>query len=145
MELDSQVIAAGRLEGIPFAFEKVTRTPNTLDAHGLIWLAGQHGCQDSIVESLFQAYFVQGKEIGGLMTLIELACDAGLDRELVASQLGLADTRAIIVEAAEGSRLRGVAGVPFFTINQETTLSGAQLPATFLEAFERAIRSGKPL
>ena len=61
LELDAQVVAAGESEGIQFAFDKVEQTPNTIDAHTLIWLAGQHECQDSVVESLFHAYFVEGK------------------------------------------------------------------------------------
>src|ERR1700687_5585008 len=46
---DAQVAAAGAEEGITFAFERMTRTPNTLDAHRVIWLAGQRGVQDAVV------------------------------------------------------------------------------------------------
>ena len=45
------------------------RTPNTVDAHRLIWLAGQHGCQDAIVEALFRAYFTVGRDISHRPTL----------------------------------------------------------------------------
>src|SRR3954464_14907495 len=57
LELDAQVAAAGEGEGIHFAFERMERTPNTLDAHRLIWLAEQEGIQDAVVEALFRAYF----------------------------------------------------------------------------------------
>ena len=50
VELDGQVIAAGETESIRFAFDKMERTPNTENAHRLIWLAAEHGCQDAVVE-----------------------------------------------------------------------------------------------
>src|SRR6266853_1189879 len=50
--LDAQVAAAGRSDGLVFNHDKMERTPNTVDAHRLIRLAGQQGKQD-VVESLF--------------------------------------------------------------------------------------------
>ena len=63
LELDAQVVAAGRAEGIQFAFDRIERTPNTLDAHRLIWLADKEGVQDAVVEALFRAYFTEGRDI----------------------------------------------------------------------------------
>ena len=60
--LDAQVAAAGRLEGLVFKHDKMERTPNTVDAHRLIWLAGQQGKQDVVVEGLFAAYFNEGRD-----------------------------------------------------------------------------------
>jgi predicted DsbA family dithiol-disulfide isomerase len=60
-ELDARVIAVGKDEGIDFAFDRIERTPNTLDAHRLIWLADKEVVQDSVVEALFRAYFTEGR------------------------------------------------------------------------------------
>ena len=68
-ELDAKVIAVGESEGIPFSFDKSERTPNTVDAHRLIWLADKHGCQDAVVEALFVAYFTEGRDISNRTTL----------------------------------------------------------------------------
>src|SRR5262245_66371452 len=38
-ELDARLVAVGQEEGIQFAFDRIERTPNTLDAHRLISLA----------------------------------------------------------------------------------------------------------
>ena len=81
LELDAKVIAVGESEGILFAFDKTEKTPNTVDAHRLIWLAGQNDCQDAVVEALFRAYFNEGREIGDQQTLIDVATVAGLDRQ----------------------------------------------------------------
>ncbi len=133
--------AVGAAEGIPFAFDQIGRTPNTLDAHRLIRLAGEQGVQDDVVEALFRAYFTEGRDIGDRQTLLDVVAGAGLDRGRARAELdtddGLAAVRA---EEAEVHRL-GVQGVPFFIVNGERALSGAQEPKAFLEAFERASNS----
>ncbi len=68
-QLEEHVLAAGAAERIPFAFEKVARTPNTFMAHRLMWYAEQQGRQDAVVESLFRGYFVEGADIGIPSTL----------------------------------------------------------------------------
>src|SRR4051812_32919892 len=80
LELDAQVAAAGKAEGIDFAFDRIERTPNSLDAHRLIWLAGEQGVQDAVVEALFRAYFTEGRDISRRQTLLDVVAEAGLDR-----------------------------------------------------------------
>jgi predicted DsbA family dithiol-disulfide isomerase len=136
LELDAKVIAVGESEGIHFDFEKTERTPNTVDAHRLIWLAGQNDCQDAVVEALFRAYFTEGQDIGNQQTRIDVVAVAGLDRQAAKVMLNSDEGMKVIQEAGELSRRHGVTGVPFFIINQKLTLSGAQAPETFLDAFK---------
>jgi predicted DsbA family dithiol-disulfide isomerase len=77
-ELDARVAAAGKAEGIHFAFDRIERTPNTLDAHRLIWLADKEGVQDAVVEALFRAYFTDGRDIGNWQALLDVVADVGL-------------------------------------------------------------------
>ena len=137
-ELDAQVAAAGQGEGIAFNFDKMARTPNTLDAHRVIWLAGEQGLQDAVVEALFLAYFTDGRDLSGRATLAEIAARAGLDRaeveEMLVDHKGLDVVRA----GEEQARRLGVSGVPFFVVNGKVALSGAQPPEMFLQAFEQA-------
>lgn len=81
LALDAQIISTGKLEGITFDFTRVERTPNTLDAHRLIWLAGEHGVQDAVVERLFRGYFTEGKDLGDRAVLAAIASEAGLVRD----------------------------------------------------------------
>src|SRR4029077_5692503 len=62
--LDARPAAAGATEGIVFAFDRILRTPNTFDAHRLIWLAQRESRQDPIVEALFRGYFLEGADLG---------------------------------------------------------------------------------
>lgn len=70
LALDAQVAAAGKVEGISFAHDKMERTPNTFDVHRLIWLADQVGVQDAVVEAIFRAYFTEGRDISDMLTLL---------------------------------------------------------------------------
>jgi predicted DsbA family dithiol-disulfide isomerase len=137
-ELDARVAAAGEDEGIAFRFDKMARTPNTLDAHRIIWLAGERGVQDAVVEALFLAYFTEGEDLSDRATLAEVAADAGLDRaevyELLASDKGID----VVQAGEEQARRLGVSGVPFFVVNGRVALSGAQPPDLFRQAFEQA-------
>ena len=81
--MDTRLKEAGQGDGIDLAFEKIARTPNTLNAHRLIWLAEQQGRQIEMVDTLFKAYFTDGRDIGDSATLVELAGVAGLDTEAV--------------------------------------------------------------
>jgi len=137
--MEERVTKAGEAEGIEFSFDRITRTPNTFDAHRLVWLAGQQGCQDDIVEALFDSYFTKGREIGSLDSLAEIASGCGLSREEI--ERFLASDRAIQevrTEEASGHRL-GIRGVPYFVLNGSIAISGAQP----LDIFESAIQKAR--
>jgi predicted DsbA family dithiol-disulfide isomerase len=141
LELDIQVAAAGKAEGISFAFDRIERTPHTVDAHRLIWLADQRSVQDAVVEALFRAYFTEGRDISNRQTLIDVVADAGLDRGRAEDLLNGDDGLEAIRETDELSRRFRVEGVPFFIVSGKITLSGAQPPEAFLEAFRQATAS----
>ena len=133
-----QVSAAGAAEGIQFAFERMTRTPNTFTAHRLVWWAGRQGKQDEMVEMLFRRYFLEGGDIGHIDTLSQAAADAGFDRAIAATFLaGDEGVEEVKVEESTGHRL-GIRGVPYFVINGTSALSGAQPPEQLVAAFRES-------
>ncbi len=138
MELDANIVAVGQQEGIRFDFHRMERTPNTLDAHRLIWLADEEGCQDAVVEALFLAYFINGRNISDRQTLIDVASEAGLDRQRTEVTLNSDEGMNAIKEAGEQARWLRVDSVPFFVVNNEIALSGAQPQDAFLTAFKQA-------
>ncbi len=135
--LDAQVAQAGAGEGIPFAFDRMERTPNTFDAHRLIWLAGVEGVQDAIVEALFQAYFVDALDVSDREVLARVAGAAGL---VVDSRRGSDAVR----EEESWARRQGVQGVPYFLINGATAISGAQNPELIAATLSREISTRTP-
>jgi predicted DsbA family dithiol-disulfide isomerase len=137
LALDAQVTEVGRAEGLSFAFDKVERTPNTLDSHRLILLAEQENVQDAVVEALFWAYFTEGRDIGHTPTLLDVVAGAGLDRGRAEALLSGDEGIEAIRQFEREAQASDVQGVPLFLINKQIALSGAQDPSVFLAAFER--------
>ena len=93
------------------------------------------------MEALFFAYFSAGRDISDRDTLLDVVTEAGLDRQQAESLLNSNEGLEVIKEAEKLSRQHQVNGVPFFIINDEITLSGAQPPETFLSAFQNVVVS----
>ena len=142
LELDARVVEAGKSKGIHFAFDRIERTPNTLDAHRLIWLADRQCVQGAVVEALFRAYFTEGRDIGNRQALLDVVAEAGLDRHKADGVLEGDDGQEAIEEAGDLSRRFRVEGVPFFIVSGKVTLSGAQPPDAFFEAFRQVLAAG---
>jgi predicted DsbA family dithiol-disulfide isomerase len=130
------LIAAGKEDGVPYEFNKITRTPNTLDAHRLIRWSHPLGKQSDVAERLFMAYWNAGLDVGDHAMLVQIAGDAGMDKTEVAQKLeNGTDVDAVSDEVGHAARM-GVNGVPCFILGRKQGLMGAQ-PA---EALADAIR-----
>jgi len=137
-EIYARLAAAGRDAGLDFAFDRIERSPNTLDAHRLIRWAQSAGKQNEVVEQLFRSFFIDGRDIGEHAILIETATEAGMDPDLVARLLeGEADKESVREEIATAQRL-GVTGVPFFILGGRFGLPGAQPAEVLVSAIKKA-------
>jgi len=131
------LIAAGKADGVPYAFDKITRTPNTMDAHRLIRWSHASGKQHNVSERLFMAYFNGGLDIGDRTMLAKIAGEAGMDGSDVSTKLDSdADVAAVNAEVEHAYRM-GVTGVPCFIFAQKQGLMGAQPAEVLAEAINR--------
>ncbi len=128
---------AGDAVDIPFEFEKIKRSPNTLDSHRLLRWSESAGCQDAMAEILFRRFFIDGEDLGDRAVLIAAAAEAGMDENLVARLLEEGADLDTVAKEDQMAREMGVSGVPFFIIDNKYALSGAQDPASFLAAFDQ--------
>ncbi|WP_376098789.1 DsbA family oxidoreductase [Roseomonas sp. CCTCC AB2023176] len=81
--LDARVAGEGAKEGLAFRFDRIARTPDTRGSHRLIrWATEVAGpaAADTLAESLFRAYFEEGRDIGDPVTLAAIAGIAGRRR-----------------------------------------------------------------
>lgn len=135
-QLEARVAQAGREDGIEFRFDRIERTPNTFDAHRLIWLAGREGVQNETVENLFRAYFIDAEDVGGPGVLTRIGTESGLDpgsvKELLSGDLGASEVVADELQA----RSQGVSGVPTFFVDGVPMASGAQKPELLASVLE---------
>jgi predicted DsbA family dithiol-disulfide isomerase len=138
-QIYDRVRAAGATVDIAFAFDRIQRQPNTLDAHRLIAWAQQRGDAEAVVERLFRAYFLDGRAIGDREVLADIAGEAGLDRE--AARVMLAGDEGVDTVRALDQRVRelGVGGVPFFVFGNKVAVSGAQEAAVLKDAIAQAM------
>ncbi len=129
---------------LSFDFERIALRPNTLRAHRLCYRAQSLGYRsdrvDALVEAIFVAYFQQGRDIGSIETLADIAAECGDRREAVVEYLsGPSDEQAVRKMASQVQK-QGVTGVPFFIIDRRIAVSGAQT-ATAMGAALRQILS----
>jgi len=137
-EIHERLTALGAEVGLAYAFDRIERAPNTLDAHRLIRWATAAGAQDKVVERLFQIYFEEGRDVGDRAVLVEAARECGLNAALVDKRLAAGDdVEAVKAEIAEAQRL-GVTGVPFFIFASRFAVAGAQSVDTLVATIERA-------
>ena len=120
------LVAYGQEEGVPFAFDKITRRPNTINAHRVVrWAQGQ-GAGLEAKEALFSAYFEHGRDIGDREALTDVGASVGLDRGLLADLLaGDADVDKVRAEA-EAFQQMGISGVPTFLAGRAIAVQGAE-------------------
>jgi predicted DsbA family dithiol-disulfide isomerase len=123
--------------GIHYDFEAIKIGPNTLDAHRLLHWASMEGkvLQDKVATGLFKAYFEQGRNVGDHAVLADVAEQAGMDRKVVENLLTTEADKDTVLGEIEAAQKMGVNGVPFFIIDGQYAVSGAQTPDVLAGAF----------
>lgn len=133
---------AGAAEDIPFDFDAITRSPNTINAHRVIRWSHSVGMQDQVVEALFKSYFVDGGDLTDNKVLVGVATTAGMDGEiierLINSDADIEETKNEIALAQQ----MGVTGVPTFIVGQKYAIVGAQGPEVIAGAIAKVMEEG---
>ena len=141
---DVRVTEAAASVGLVFRSDLMLRTPNTLDAHRLVWFASQKGpalfggVQDTVMNAIFTAYFTEGRDIGDPGVLADCAGEVGLDREEVEKFLAGDLAAREMLAADQAAREAGVNGVPSFFLDGYALFSGAMPADAMVDAFRKA-------
>ncbi|HLQ17569.1 MAG TPA: DsbA family oxidoreductase [Tabrizicola sp.] len=125
-----------RNAGVDMDPDKPQRMPNTLNAHRLIHWAGIEGVQQAVVNALMRAYWTEGRDIGDLSTLADIAGENGMDREATLRLLRSDADAEDIAARDQDARQKGVNAVPTFLIAQQYVVSGAKPPETWGKVIE---------
>lgn len=135
-----ELTRVGKAEDVEFRFDRLTRVPNTIDAHRLMMYAESHGVVvTDIAESILNAFFAAGRDISNRDVLIELGSDNGLERDAVSAMLDDEQLRRMVLAREAQVRRGGVTGVPNFLVNNRLFVVGAQPAAALVDVFDRAM------
>lgn len=133
---DADLTARGQQAGAQFRFDLVKVTPNSRLAHRLMRYAqGQDAAQQTwqLYDSIYAAYFNQGRNIGERDVLLELAGASGFDIQAVRAYLESDEGEREVAEQEEQARDMGIRGVPHFVIG-DYSISGAQPVGVLVQA-----------
>jgi predicted DsbA family dithiol-disulfide isomerase len=133
-----------RTAGLALNPDVPKRMPNTLDAHRLIHWAGIEGRQTPVVSALFRAYWVEGRDIGNIAVLADIASACGMDRDAVVRLLTSDADEDDILARDQDARSKGVTAVPTFLIAQQYVVSGAQPTEMWADVIKDMIAASKP-
>lgn len=122
--------------GLDYHYDDVHQT-NTIKAHELLHYAKAHGRQLDMKERLLKAYFVDGRHVGRIEDLADLAAEIGLDRVDVVRALSANTYLAHVKADVARAQAYGIQGVPFFVIDGRFGVSGAQEAAAFANVLEQ--------
>ena len=142
-DIAQRVVAAAASEGLTYAADKISRQPNTIDAHRLIrWAAGL-GKAAEMKQRLMDLYFTEGADLTNRAVLVQAAADVGLDPEDVRAALESDQDVEQVTGEAEQAKNAGIQGVPMFIFGGKFAVSGAQTPDYLADALERAAQAGE--
>ena len=127
------VVENAQKAGAVINFDAMTVTPNTIDAHRLIHWAGVEQRQSFVVDLLFKAYFVEGRDIGAHEVLADIADTAEMDAGMVARLLATDEDTQMLRDRDAHSRKMGVNSVPTFIVANQHAVPGAQPTATWVQ------------
>ena len=120
---------------LEYRFDLLQHT-NTVKAHELLHFAKAEGRQHEMEERLMSAYFTEGKHVGRIDDLVDLAVEVGLDADRARAALESEEFLPAVRQDQAQARAYGIQGVPFFVVDGQYGISGAQPPA----AFENVLR-----
>ena len=133
------IAQVGESVDIEFAFDRIDRTPNSVDSHRLIRYALLNGTNPRIVETLFFEYFIEGLDIGRQDVLQEIGARDGLDGDAIGAYLNSEEDIDFVYDENTRAHRMGVNGVPAFVFNKKMIISGAQEPQILARMIDAAI------
>jgi len=135
----AHVTGVARAEGLPLEYDRAVAA-NTFDAHRLVSWAAAHELRQMMIETLQQAHFVDGVDLGSHAELARLAGTIGLDtRAALAYLASPAGTDAVKTDLAEAREL-GITSVPTIVVDRKYVIQGAQEPAALRSALGEIAR-----
>ncbi|MBD3846859.1 DsbA family oxidoreductase [Bosea sp. SSUT16] len=138
-EIELRLSEAALESGVTFNWAKVTKSVNTRMAHMLVAAASTVQRGGDMTAALFKAYWQEGRDIGDLETLVQIAVEQGFDEQAARDELANDELRETVIGLENHAREVGVTGVPFFIVDGKLAVSGAQPPDVWAQVFQQVL------
>jgi len=133
-QITSHVASVAAEEGLKFDFSKQKVSPNTRDAHRILLFAKQEGKQLAAKEAFMKAYFEDGVDLTKKENLLAISEQVGLNPQRIAALLDSEEGLAEVIMSEQANHQRGISGVPYYIVNNQYGISGAQSSEVFVQA-----------
>ncbi len=143
-EIELRLSEAALESGVTFNWAKVTKSVNTRMAHMLIAAASTVQRGTEMKAALFKAYWQDGRDIGDVETLVQIAVEQGFDEQAARDELANDELRETVIGLENHAREVGVTGVPFLIINDKLAVSGTQPPDVWDQVFQQVLTAQQP-
>ena len=135
--MNAHVTAVAKEAGLEYHLADA-RPGNTFDAHRLLHFAGSKQLGDGATEQLMHAYFSESLPVGDHAALARLAPEFGIaENEALAMLKSDAYAKEVRADEERAANL-GITAVPFFVIDENLAISGAQPVEVFSRALQQA-------
>ncbi len=139
-EIQSHMKEMGADLGLDFNFDKITLSPNTNAAHRLIYWAAEEGKLEAVAMGVMHAYFTEGKFIGDLKILTDIAEAAGMDRAVVERKFRDHEGKDRIATDLAKNDAEAVHAVPYYIIGGKVRVEGSLPPEDLAEEIDKALQ-----
>ena len=129
-----RIAAAGLDSGIAFNFDKITRTPDSRGVHHVL-LSAQNNVE-ILSEAFYQAYFIEGEDIGDPDIIAAIIDEARVDIDL--DTVHSTATQRQLEQDLFMARQLQLDGVPYFIFAEQYAVAGAHLSEHFLPVIDAA-------
>jgi predicted DsbA family dithiol-disulfide isomerase len=106
-------------------------------------LARDRGQHDAVHSRLMHAYWSEARDLGDDETLLDLAAEAGLDRDEGAEVLTDGRFSDRVVASTQDANRLGINAIPAFVLDRRLLVLGAQPEQVFEQAVEQ-LQAGEP-
>jgi len=110
--------------GLVYNMDAIIPT-NTIDALALVQFAQTKGLQSKMIETLYEAYYTNGENLGELEVLVRLGAELGLDGAEIKEALASGTYQDIVLKDDAFARDKKIDGIPYFVVNGEQEFFGS--------------------
>jgi 2-hydroxychromene-2-carboxylate isomerase len=120
---------SARFMGIPFRVPERFPLATQVPARAYYWLHGQDcALARRFAHAIYRAYFVDGRDIAAIETVLAIASDLGVDKNALAAALETEAIKQRLKDEVDAALKRGVFGSPMIYCDGEPFMGADRLP-----------------